>query len=187
MQRDGRYFRPVFADHSAVRAPKHVRINTVARRQGAEIHDPLIGRPDDSREPPHDRQRNLGMRVQNVDKHPLRDDHDNHGVGGHNFGQRRLIVDCSDLTKGRSGKQIVENDLPAGDGVVENLCSAADEEQNVAAAAVALDEPDGLVVDVTAVAHLFGGERRLVADVEGRFAARGLALEALFTRADLPL
>ena len=42
----------------------------------------------------------------------------------------------------------------------------------------ALDEPDGLVVDVTAVAHLFGGERRLLADVEGRFAARGFTVRA---------
>ena len=40
----------------------------------------------------------------------------------------------------------------------------------------ALDEPDGLVVDVTAVAHLFGGERRLLADVAARFAARGLTV-----------
>ncbi|MGB3379188.1 MAG: DNA polymerase Y family protein, partial [Allopontixanthobacter sediminis] len=30
----------------------------------------------------------------------------------------------------------------------------------------ALDPPDGLLVDITAVAHLFGGEARLLADVE---------------------
>jgi protein ImuB len=40
----------------------------------------------------------------------------------------------------------------------------------------ALDQPDGLLVDVTAVAHLFGGEARLVADVRERFAARGLSV-----------
>jgi protein ImuB len=40
----------------------------------------------------------------------------------------------------------------------------------------ALDAPDGLLVDVTAVAHLFGGERKLIADVQARFAARGLAV-----------
>ncbi|MEO0644192.1 MAG: DNA polymerase Y family protein, partial [Pseudomonadota bacterium] len=39
----------------------------------------------------------------------------------------------------------------------------------------ALDAPDGIIVDITAVAHLFGGEARLTADVEDRFAARGLA------------
>ena len=33
----------------------------------------------------------------------------------------------------------------------------------------ALDPPDGLLVDVTAVAHLFGGEARLLADVAARF------------------
>jgi protein ImuB len=39
----------------------------------------------------------------------------------------------------------------------------------------ALDPPDGLLVDVTAVAHLFGGETALVADAQAKFAARGLA------------
>lgn len=38
----------------------------------------------------------------------------------------------------------------------------------------ALDGPDGLLVDVSAVAHLFGGERRLLADAQFRFAAQGL-------------
>jgi protein ImuB len=38
----------------------------------------------------------------------------------------------------------------------------------------ALDPPDGLLVDITAAAHLFGGERRLLADVEAAFAKRGL-------------
>ncbi|MEO1647493.1 MAG: DUF6504 family protein [Pseudomonadota bacterium] len=40
----------------------------------------------------------------------------------------------------------------------------------------ALDAPDGIIVDVSAVAHLFGGETRLVADVEATFAARKLAV-----------
>ena len=39
----------------------------------------------------------------------------------------------------------------------------------------ALDPPDGVLVDVTAVAHLFGGEARLLADAADRFARRGLA------------
>ncbi|MEO6387852.1 MAG: DNA polymerase Y family protein [Croceibacterium sp.] len=39
----------------------------------------------------------------------------------------------------------------------------------------ALDAPDGLLVDVSAVAHLFGGEARLLADAQDRFAAQGLA------------
>ena len=38
----------------------------------------------------------------------------------------------------------------------------------------ALDPPDGLIVDVTGVAHLFGGEAALMADAQGCFAARGL-------------
>lgn len=38
----------------------------------------------------------------------------------------------------------------------------------------AMDAPDGLLVDVTAVAHLFGGEDRLLADAAAAFARRGL-------------
>jgi protein ImuB len=39
----------------------------------------------------------------------------------------------------------------------------------------AIDPPDGLLVDITAAAHLFGGEDRLLADAQALFAARGLA------------
>ncbi len=39
----------------------------------------------------------------------------------------------------------------------------------------ALDPPDGLIVDVTAVAHLFGGEQHLIADARAAFIARDLA------------
>lgn len=42
----------------------------------------------------------------------------------------------------------------------------------------ALDPPDGVLVDVSAVAHLFGGEERLLSDVHARFAARDLAVRA---------
>ncbi|HEY6816587.1 MAG TPA: DUF6504 family protein [Croceibacterium sp.] len=38
----------------------------------------------------------------------------------------------------------------------------------------AVDAPDGLLVEVTAVAHLFGGERALLRDVEAVLAAQGL-------------
>ena len=39
----------------------------------------------------------------------------------------------------------------------------------------ALDQPDGLLVDVSAVAHLFGGEARLLADAQAAFDRRGLS------------
>lgn len=39
----------------------------------------------------------------------------------------------------------------------------------------AVDPPDGLLVDVTAVAHLFGGEQAMLEDVRARLAARHLA------------
>ncbi|MBX7495942.1 DNA polymerase Y family protein [Qipengyuania sp. 6B39] len=42
----------------------------------------------------------------------------------------------------------------------------------------AMDAPDGLLVDVTAVAHLFGGEEALLQDVHARFRARGLAIRS---------
>ena len=42
----------------------------------------------------------------------------------------------------------------------------------------ALDPPDGLLVDVTAVPHLFGGEGKLLADVHAAFARRGLTVRA---------
>jgi protein ImuB len=40
----------------------------------------------------------------------------------------------------------------------------------------ALDAPDGVLVDITAAAHLFGGEARLIADVEAAFARRSLSV-----------
>ncbi|RYY34843.1 MAG: DNA polymerase Y family protein, partial [Sphingomonadales bacterium] len=40
----------------------------------------------------------------------------------------------------------------------------------------ALDPPDGVLVDVTAVAHLFGGEGPLLGDVRQAFERRGLAV-----------
>ena len=39
---------------------------------------------------------------------------------------------------------------------------------------VEVDEPDGLTLDVSGIAHLFGGEQGLIADMEGRFASLGL-------------
>lgn len=42
----------------------------------------------------------------------------------------------------------------------------------------AIDPPDGVLVDVTGAAHLFGGEERLLADVTRAFAARGLNVRA---------
>lgn len=40
----------------------------------------------------------------------------------------------------------------------------------------ALDTPDGILVDVTAVAHLFGGETKLLADMQTGFTERDLAV-----------
>src|SRR5579863_194100 len=42
----------------------------------------------------------------------------------------------------------------------------------------ALDAPDGVMLDVTGAAHLFGGEEKLLADIESRLAAQGFAARA---------
>lgn len=42
----------------------------------------------------------------------------------------------------------------------------------------AVDAPDGILLDITGAAHLFGGEERLVADLESRLAAQGLTATA---------
>ncbi|MEY4952261.1 MAG: hypothetical protein RL299_685, partial [Pseudomonadota bacterium] len=45
----------------------------------------------------------------------------------------------------------------------------------------ALDPPDGLLVDVTGVAHLYGGEEALLADAAHRLTARGLTARLALT------
>jgi protein ImuB len=49
---------------------------------------------------------------------------------------------------------------------------------------VALDPPDGLILDITGCVHLFGGERRLAAEVEARMAR--LRMSARLAFADTP-
>lgn len=50
--------------------------------------------------------------------------------------------------------------------------------------AVAVDPPDGLYLDITGVAHLWGGERAMAADLTARLAINGLAARAAI--ADTP-
>lgn len=45
---------------------------------------------------------------------------------------------------------------------------------------VAIDPPDGIILDVTGCAHLFGGEAALAADVEARLARLGMTLRHSF-------
>ncbi|WP_219323128.1 DNA polymerase Y family protein [Methylovirgula sp. HY1] len=42
----------------------------------------------------------------------------------------------------------------------------------------ALDAPDGVMLDVSGAAHLFGGEKKLLAEIEGSLAAQGFAARA---------
>lgn len=50
--------------------------------------------------------------------------------------------------------------------------------------AVAADPPDGLFLDIAGVAHLWGGERRMLADLKARLAANGLPVR--LAAADTP-
>ena len=43
---------------------------------------------------------------------------------------------------------------------------------------VATDPPDGLFLDITGVAHLFGGEAAMLMQVRGKIAAQGFAVQA---------
>jgi len=45
---------------------------------------------------------------------------------------------------------------------------------------VALDSPDGLLIDATGVAHLFGGEKEMLEDVRRTIAAQGFAVRLAF-------
>lgn len=64
---------------------------------------------------------------------------------------------------------------PAGDlALLEKLCIWAQRWGPWSA----LDPPDGVLVDITAAAHLFGGEERLLSDVRNAFARRKLASRA---------
>ena len=45
-------------------------------------------------------------------------------------------------------------------------------------ALVALDAPDGLLLDITGAAHLFGGEAAMLTLVRGKIAAQGFAVRA---------
>ncbi len=69
-------------------------------------------------------------------------------------------------------------------------CFAADEAAEAATLAAitdwcrrftplaALDPPDGVMLDVTGAAHLFGGEAKLLVEIETRLAAQGFAARA---------
>ncbi len=69
-------------------------------------------------------------------------------------------------------------------------CCAADEAAEAATLAAitdwcrrftplaALDPPDGMMLDVTGAAHLFGGEAKLLGEIETRLAAQGFAARA---------
>lgn len=45
---------------------------------------------------------------------------------------------------------------------------------------VALDSPDGLLIDATGVAHLFGGEKEMLEEVRRAIAAQGFAVQLAF-------
>jgi protein ImuB len=64
---------------------------------------------------------------------------------------------------------VVEADPQADRSLLENLADWCDRYTPL----VALDGDDGLFLDITGCAHLFGGERRLIDDVLARFSHQG--------------
>ena len=69
----------------------------------------------------------------------------------------------------------VADDDPAADAAL--LASIADWAERYTPL-VALDDADGLMLDITGCAHLFGGEQALVADLVRRLTAQGFAARA---------
>nr|WP_307155800.1 DNA polymerase Y family protein [Rhodoplanes tepidamans] len=78
------------------------------------------------------------------------------------------------------GLAVVEHDPAADAALLEAVAEACDRFTPL----VALDPPDGLLLDITGCAHLFGGEAALAADLHGRLAAGGLV--ARIAVADTP-
>jgi len=66
----------------------------------------------------------------------------------------------------------VDHDPLADDRLLERVADFADRYTPL----VAIDSPDGITLDITGAAHLFGGEAGLAADIERRLEALGLTL-----------
>lgn len=65
--------------------------------------------------------------------------------------------------------EVVEEESPADRALLENLAAWAERYTPI----VTLDPDNGLILDITGAAHLFGGEAGLVADVEVGLQAQG--------------
>src|SRR3546814_9068149 len=63
---------------------------------------------------------------------------------------------------------VCSSDLGADQSFLERLADDCDRYTPM----VAIDPPDGLTLDITGCAHLFGGETGLAADVEARMQRR---------------
>ncbi|WMT89054.1 DNA polymerase Y family protein [Pelagibacterium sp. H642] len=66
---------------------------------------------------------------------------------------------------------VVEHDEEADAKLVEAIADWCDRYSPF----VAIEPPDGIVCDITGVAHLFGGEPGLIADMEGRLRMQGFS------------
>jgi protein ImuB len=69
------------------------------------------------------------------------------------------------------GIEAIEEDAEADAALLENIADWCLRYTPL----VACDPPDGLLLDITGCAHLYGGEDALVADLSGRLEAAGLA------------
>lgn len=67
--------------------------------------------------------------------------------------------------------EVIEHDEKADADLIEKLADWCDRYSPF----VAIEPPDGIACDITGVAHLFGGEAELVADMEQRLRGQGFA------------
>ena len=83
---------------------------------------------------------------------------------GQGLAEARAI--CADL-------DVIEADPAADRALLDAIADWCDRYTPL----VALDGEDGLMLDITGCAHLFGGEERLIEDVDRRMTAFGLAVK----------
>ncbi len=101
--------------------------------------------------------------------------------------QRLVAVDARGAARGLSPGMMLADARAIEPGLVSHPADARAEAELVDHVVdwcrrftplAALDAPDGAMLDITGAAHLFGGEAKLIDDIETRLAAQGFAARA---------
>ena len=115
-------------------------VHPVVGGEGTQVHDPLVGGPDDLRQPHHHLQGDVRMLRQQVQKQAARQCEDQRILQGHDAGRPRLAVEGRELTEVVALGNLVEGDLASEDRIVDHPDAAADNEEHVRGRAVAVDD-----------------------------------------------